>query len=63
MKQRISLNENPPTPPRYMAIPLFIFFPNPPLLARHFRQYRPNEIPNKHKINSCGKVISSFLED
>ena len=25
------------------------FFPNPPLLARRFQQYRPNEIPDKHK--------------
>ena len=28
--------------------PLLIFFPNPPLLARFFRQYRPNETLNKH---------------
>ena len=32
-----------------MAIPLFVFFPKSPLLARLFRQYYPNEIPDKHK--------------
>ena len=29
--------------------PLFILFPNPPLLARLFRQYRSNEIQDEHK--------------
>ena len=29
--------------------PLFIFFLNPPLLEELFRQYRPNEITDKHK--------------
>ena len=34
----------------YMTIPLFILFLlNPRLLARLFRQYRPNEISDKHK--------------
>ena len=37
---------NPFSP--FMAIPTVIF-PNPPFLARLFRQYRPNEIPDKHK--------------
>ena len=36
--------------PPSMVIPLFLyFFPNPPLLARLFRQNRPSEIPDKHK--------------
>ena len=32
-----------------MAIPPFYLFSKPLLLARLFRQYRPNEIPDKHK--------------
>ena len=36
--------------PLYMAIPThFILFPNPPRLEQLFRQYRPNEIPDKYK--------------
>lgn len=36
--------------PLYMAIPsVYLFFPNTPLLAKRFQQYRPKEVPNKHK--------------
>ena len=35
--------------------PLFIFFPNTPFLARPFRQYRPNEIPDKHENKIMGQ--------
>ena len=50
-------------PALYGHPPFYIFF-KPPLLVRLFRQYRLNEIPNKHKNKlSCGKVISSSLED
>ena len=36
--------------PLYMTIPThFILFPNPPRLEQLFRQYRPNEIPDKYK--------------
>ena len=37
------------TPPIWPSLPLFIFFPNLPLLARLFRQCRTNEILDKHK--------------
>ena len=33
----------------HMSIPIFIFFPNPMLLARLFQQYCPNKIPGKNK--------------
>ena len=33
----------------YMAIPPFYLFSEPPLLARLFQQYCPNEILDKHK--------------
>ena len=39
----------PPLPPRFYIQSPYIPFPNPPLLARLFRQYRPIEIPDKHK--------------
>ena len=39
-----------------------IFFKNPPHLEKLFRKYCLIEIPDKHKIISCGKVISSILE-
>ena len=37
------------TSPSMTNPPFFIFFPNPPLLARLFRQYHSIEIPDKHK--------------
>ena len=37
------------TPPLYGHPSPFYIFPNPLLLARLFRQYCPNEIPDKHK--------------
>ena len=35
--------------PLYMTIPPFYIFPNPTLLARLSRQYRPNETQDKSK--------------
>ena len=46
-----------------MAITLFIYFLNLRFCQRLFARHRPNEIPDKQKINSCDKDISSILED
>ena len=37
-------------------------FPNPPLLANLFQQYRLNEIPDKQKTKLMWQSYSSFLE-
>ena len=49
-------------PPLWPSPSFFSFFRTPRILARLFGQYRANEIRIRTKINSCGKVVSSFLE-
>ena len=44
-----SLNSLSTDNPSIWPSPFFIYFPNSPLLARLFRQYRPNEIQDKNK--------------
>ena len=36
----------------------FYLFSETPAFGKTFWQYRPNEIPDKRKINSYGKIIS-----
>ena len=40
-------NRQAPSP--IWPFPFFIFFPNPPLLAKLFRQYFPNELQDNNK--------------
>ena len=48
--------------PLFMAIPhFFIVFPNFLLLGRLFQQCDPIKYQRNTKINSCGKVVFSFL--
>ena len=43
-----------------MAIPsLLSFFPNPPLVARLFQQYRPYEILDRHKNKLTWQSLKS----
>ena len=42
--------------------PRFNIFSKPPAFVKTFPTISPCEIPNKHKNNFCGKVISSFLD-
>ena len=49
--------------PHICPNPLFYLFSKPPLLARFFRQIGPMKYQTNTKINSCGKVKITFIED
>ena len=53
-------------PPLSGHAPFTIFFPNPspflpPPLVKLFRQYRPNEMPDKHKNKLMRHIYSSIF--